>query len=597
MSSFQVSNVIRVWRLLYEAFGAYKRYIFVIGVLSIFVGIVEGIGINAIIPLFYFVGGEEDVPSDDISRVIRSLFSFAHIEYSVKFLLIFIGSLFIAKAIFIFVSRYINLRVLSAYEYRERNELFSALLKSNWKHLAGQKVGFVDQVLLQDIARSAGIPFHLGSFMSVCVNIFVYSFLVINISFPIALIAFLFGAVILFIIKPLFASYRRYSDKIVKRYKYLGHFVNEHIVGLKVIKANTIESGVIEKAEYLFGGLRKLRVRSDVTRIISDVLLEPVGAIFVLGVFAYLFKAGTFNFPAFAVLVYSVSRVFNSIQQLQSEIHDLNSRAPSLSALSSYKKGALEEREQRGGTLPFSFTRSLDIMHADFPHITGALVLSDISFSVYKGEVFGVVGPSGSGKTTLVDIILRLFTPTAGALYLDGIKSDDVNISDWRASIGYVPQESFLINDTLEENIRFYTDASSEAVAQAARQAHIFDFIMKQPAGFKTLVGERGNRLSGGERQRIALARALVRKPQILILDEATSALDNESESLIQQSIDALRGSLTIIVIAHRLSTVVNADRVMTIENGRIAEIGKPVELLKNPQSYFSRMYTLTNTS
>ncbi|MDO8619788.1 MAG: ABC transporter ATP-binding protein [bacterium] len=597
MSFFRLSNIVRIYRLLTEAFGAYKWYIVVVGILSVLVGIAEGIGINAIIPLFSFVGGQEHVPSDSISRAIQSLFAFTHITYSVTSLLIFIGSLFIAKAIFIFVSRYINLWILSVYEYRERKELFSALLQSQWKHLAEQKVGFVDQVILQDIARSAGIPFHIGSLMRVCVSILVYSFLVVNISLPIALIAFLSGLGMLLLIKPLFASYRLFSDKIVKRYKQLGHFINEHIVGMKVIKANAVESGVVEKGESVFGGLQRLRVRSEVTRIISDVLLEPIGIVFVLGVFAYLFKVGTFNFPSFAVLVYAVSRVFNNIQQFQSEVHDLNSRAPNLSALSSYKRKAREERERQKGERPFTFTKSLDISGVSFSHEGGVRILSDISFSVSRGEVFGIIGPSGSGKTTLVDIILRLLTPTIGALQLDGVKSDDVNLRKWRENIGYVPQESFLINDTIEENIRFYGNASSEDIAEAARQAHIFDFIAKLPEGFKTMVGERGNRLSGGERQRIALARALVRKPQILILDEATSALDNESESLIQKSIDALRGSLTIMVIAHRLSTVLTADRVVAMERGRIAEIGKPAELLKNPESYFSRMYKLTGTA
>lgn len=587
----------RIYRLLAEAFGAYKGYIVVVGILSVMVGVVEGIGINAIIPLFSFVGGQEHASTDSISRAIQSVFAFTHITYSVPSLLIFIGALFTAKALCIFTSRYINLWILSVYEYRERSELFSALLKSNWRHLAEQKVGFVDQVILQDIARSAGIPFHIGSFMMVCVNIIVYTILVVNISLPIAFIAFLSGVGMLLLIKPLFASYRLFSDKIVKRYKQLGHFINEHIAGMKVIKANASESGVAEKSALVFGGLRRLRVRSEVTRITSDVLLEPLGIAFVLGVFAYLFKAGTFNFPSFAVLVYAVSRVFNNIQQFQSEVHDLNSRAPNLSALSSYKKKAWEEREQQEGTAPFSFTKSLRISQVGFSHGAGAQTLVSVSFSVTRGEVFGMIGPSGSGKTTLVDIMLRLFTPTEGALYLDDVPADDISLLAWRKSIGYVPQESFLINDTIEENIRFYGDATSEDIAEAARQAHIFDFIMKQPHGFKTVVGERGNRLSGGERQRIALARALVRKPQILILDEATSALDNESESLIQESIDALRGSLTIIVIAHRLSTVVGADRVVAMEQGKIAEIGQPRELLNNPDSYFSRMYQLTNSA
>ena len=193
----------------------------------------------------------------------------------------------------------------------------------------------------------------------------------------------------------------------------------------------------------------------------------------------------------------------------------------------------------------------------------------------------GFIGPSGVGKTTIADLLLRLFQPQTGAIMLDDTNIQEIALNAWRNKIGYVPQEVFLLNDTIENNIRFYNDSiSHEDIIMSAKMANIFETIEGLPHGFQTEVGERGVKLSGGQRQRIALARTLARKPEILILDEATSALDNESETLIQKSINGLKKKITIIIIAHRLSTVMNADHLFLLDNGKITKEGPPQELL-----------------
>ena len=208
--------------------------------------------------------------------------------------------------------------------------------------------------------------------------------------------------------------------------------------------------------------------------------------------------------------------------------------------------------------------------------------------------MIGLVGPSGAGKTTTVDLMLRLIEPTRGTIQVDGVEGNTIALADWRANVGYVSQDFFLLHDTIRNNIRFYDAAmTDEQIWKAARLAHIDEFIRKSPKGLDTMVGDRGIRLSAGERQRIVIARTLARKPTLLILDEATSALDNESEAHIKGVINELKGRVTIVAIAHRLTTIMDSDELIVLQGGRVVETGSPKTLLADPGSYFYKVYSI----
>ena len=208
-------------------------------------------------------------------------------------------------------------------------------------------------------------------------------------------------------------------------------------------------------------------------------------------------------------------------------------------------------------------------------------VLGGISFTIPKGQTVALVGPSGGGKSTISDLIPRFYDPDSGAILVDGTDLRDYRVESVRAHMGIVAQETVLFNDTIEENIRMGNDtATPEEVAEAAKVANAYDFIMETEHGFQTNIGDRGMKLSGGQRQRLSIARAVLRNPDILILDEATSALDTESERLVQESLSSLLKGRTSLVIAHRLSTIQHADKIIVIEAGRIAEQGTHAELM-----------------
>ena len=226
-----------------------------------------------------------------------------------------------------------------------------------------------------------------------------------------------------------------------------------------------------------------------------------------------------------------------------------------------------------------------------YPAVESREVLASVSLQILARKMTAICGHSGAGKSTLADLLLGLLNPATGSVLVDGSPLQGERIHPWRASVGYVPQETFLFHESIRANLLWARPEATEAeLATALRASAAEEFVSRLPQGLETVVGDRGVRLSGGERQRLALARALLRQPTLLVLDEATSALDTVNEQLIQQAIERLHGELTIVIIAHRLSTVQNADQVIVLEQGRVVESGAPIELARREGGAFRKL-------
>jgi len=266
------------------------------------------------------------------------------------------------------------------------------------------------------------------------------------------------------------------------------------------------------------------------------------------------------------------NRIVSSMdEKMQASLHTINSFIPYAQNLLASREKVEENKEVDEGKIPFSFKDRIDFKDISFSYDKKGKVLNDVNLNISRGEFVAIMGTSGGGKSTMVDLLLRLYEPDSGEITMDGKNTSEYRLFEWRRKIGYVSQEMFLKNDTIKNNVQFYEDGISvEKIVAALKAANIYDFISTLPEGLETKAGERGTRFSVGQRQRVVLARVLVREPEILVLDEATSALDEESEKAISDTLEKLKGKITIIVIAHRSGVVRLANRVLTLEKGKI---------------------------
>ena len=327
-------------------------------------------------------------------------------------------------------------------------------------------------------------------------------------------------------------------------------------------------------------------------RASSAAFIQPISFVFITVIFVLSYRTPGFNLAALIATIYLIHKIFVDVESIQRSLHTISDLLPHTADIIYLMDSLRKYREHDLGDEPFSFQNELEFRDLFFSYHSGPPVLSGIQITVHKGDTIAVVGPSGVGKTSLVDLLLRLFTPEKGEIMIDGKDISSIGVREWRMHLGYVPQDIFLLNDTIRNNILFYRTGIGETdIENAVKEAHIYEYVQSLPDGLDTMVGDRGIMLSAGQRQRIVLARELAHHPEILVLDEATSALDNESESLIQKALQQLHGKVTVIMIAHRLSTVLDADRVYVLHGGRIIEEGNPRKLLEDPQSNFYKAY------
>lgn len=482
-----------------------------------------------------------------------------------------------------------------------RNELYNSVLRRSAAFFQRHTTGTLISTIVNDIER---VQFAMSSVLAEFLQqFFTFLFtagLVVVLGRNLAWVLVLFVPVIIFsavrIGRRVRSTTRTGQDQLAD----VQNILHETITGNRIVKAFGMESWEVGRFRSAAQRLFRANLRSVAAAAISSPLMDVLGSIAV----AILLLLGReqiahhqLDLSAFVTFVAAVLTMYNPARKFAVFNNSFQQALGASSQLFTFMDTQDVIVEKHGAKPLPHFANQIRFENVCFSYQSDGEdareILRGINLDVKCGEILAVVGSSGAGKSTLVHLLPRFFDVTSGRIVVDGHDIRDVGIPSLRSQIGIVTQETVLFNDTVRNNIAYgQPNVPMKEVEDAARAALAHDFILALPAGYDTVIGERGVRLSGGERQRLAIARALLKNAPILILDEATSALDSESERLVQSALQNLMSGRTVFVIAHRLSTVRRADRIVVIDNGSISEIGAHEELMKNLGTY-RRLYDL----
>ncbi|MFA5145599.1 MAG: ABC transporter ATP-binding protein [Candidatus Omnitrophota bacterium] len=424
-------------------------------------------------------------------------------------------------------------------------------------------------------------------------QVVIFLFLTFFIYFKLALTTIILIPLISFPIIKVGKILRKLSKRSQEKMADINSILYETIIGTRIVKAFNMEDYEIAKFNRVNHDYYKISMKSIKRLLIVSPVTEFLGCI--AGIFVFFWGgreviAGKLSFGVFGLFLGSLLSVIRPFKKL-SQVNSLNQQAVAASEriYEVLETSPSVEEKPNAIELP-GFKDSVAFEDVWFNYAEHE-VLKGITLEVKKNSILAIVGRSGTGKTTLVDLIPRFYDPKKGRILIDGMDIKDTSLKSLRQQVGIVTQETILFNDTIKANIAYGdTRASYEAIERAAISSHAHDFIKRLPAGYDTVIGDRGMRLSGGERQRIAIARALLKNPPILILDEATSQLDSEAERIVQDALDRLIQGRTVFVIAHRLSTVKAAHKIVILEKGKIVEQGSHSELI-DKDGLYRRLY------
>jgi subfamily B ATP-binding cassette protein MsbA len=477
-----------------------------------------------------------------------------------------------------------------------------------FKHLMGLSVRFHQKNhSAQLVSRITNDLEVFGRFLTEALVRFIqdsldFSAMLIYIAFNEGVFIFVIAAVIGVAIAPVNAIARRLRKGDRKSQAGMAEIatvISEALVGQRVVKAFASEEREYRRfrsatRQHMKRQLRVRRLRSMTEPVVMGIGALGIATIVVIG--GHRVLAGKLDPTGLVVNVLALARAMMGLRGMSKQLNDFQLGLAAADRVGTMMQARSEISEKPDATPLPPFEREIRFENVHFRHEESRPTLQGVDLVIRKGEKVALVGPSGAGKTTFIDLLPRFYDVDGGRILIDGHDVRDVTLKSLREQIGIVSQETILFRDSIRDNIAYgRPDANDEEILAAARAANAHEFIQRAPKRYDTLVGERGFRLSGGERQRLAIARALLRDPPILILDEATSSLDSVSEAVVQAALQRLMKGRTVIVIAHRLATVRDADRIVVLEKGRIVEMGSHDELMHRPNGLYRRHWKIQN--
>jgi ATP-binding cassette subfamily C protein len=562
--------------------------------ITLLAGAFEGIGLTLLFPLLakFGIGGAGQ--ANPMARFVDNGLEWLSIPNELPFLLAFIVGIFYLQTLFNLARSCLEADCQTRYTQYWQRRLFNAFIDAGWIFLINEKSSTRISMIINETGRVSASFYLLAQMMAAVIFILVYAIISLATSWQMVTALALLSGAIYCGVRPLSRRGRAIGEKVTIVNENLQHRTTEFLQSAKLIKSTATEP--IAKA--LFADVvnryrRTFRLASIHPSLVQSIYLMFGYTFLGVGIWVAV-DSYAINPATVIVAIYIFLRLYMQLTNFQQFRHGFAIVAPALPAILEQYEGAQAAAESLHGgqrlTVDGPGAVRLDAVTVRYSDKTA---LDRLSLEIPAGSFVGVTGTSGAGKSTLVDLIVGLVESTEGTILVDEVSLADLDLSQWRRSIGYVAQETLLLNGSVATNIAWGAkDADPAAIEEAARLANADAFISELPQSFDTEIGERGAWLSGGQRQRIGLARALIGKKRLLILDEATSALDSESEHEILKALEVLGGKVTILMVAHRLSTLKKADHILLMEEGRLIESGNWKELI-DLDGVFARLWHL----
>lgn len=582
------------WRIVFQP---YFWLVLLISAATFVSSIAEVASIGMIVPVAGLMINPEESATNPINMVLSQLGMFFGMEPDQKsWVLIGMGVVallvVIKNVLVVAKTRWVNI-LLHTVARVTRIRLFEAYMRAQYSEITRRGRG----VMYEDIDKASG---GVGN------AIFVGVQLLTSVTYVITALGLLFyiswwmtlvvGGVALLSGRYLSSLLEGRSKLIARRIYDLGQRQTALLVdaldGVRVVKTHVFETSTVARANAIQSELMPLHVRAMMLRDVPTVFFEVAGIMLVV-----LMVGSTFTFPIIDLTLPQLMAMVVGLRRLLPALSGVNTTLVQLSGSLRHVEVVDEVLNkvpaEQSGSLCVSQSGvkkvQLDQVSFHYRGHTDARVLNDVDLTFRRGQVTALVGHTGSGKTTIADLLVRLYDPISGRVIVDGIDLRELDLAAWRQSIGYVGQDTFLFNSTLRDNIVLWNESASQAAVNwTAQAAQLDEFVQSLPDGYDTVIGDRGVKLSGGQRQRVSIARAILNKPEILIFDEATSALDTITERAVFAAISRMRVDAIVIVIAHRMSTVQDADNIIVLEGGCVVEQGKHDNLMGARGHYWS---------
>ncbi len=573
-------------------------YVNLIGM--VIISLLEGIGIFLLIPLIHVSG----IFSLDIKAIpILGIFSFLQSLPATLGLPIILGIYILIVVCQNLLQRNLairNVEIIYSFSRQLRIETYRLLLQANWNYFVKRRNSELITNMTVELARViSGMNLFLLLVASLIFTLFQIG-LALWLSVKMTLFVLLCGLILVLFAKSFINKARTIGNQTSELAQSYLAGITDQLNGIKDIKSNTLEQSRLKWLGSVTNGMLQEQIAYVKLRTSSQILYKISSAL-LIAVFIY-FSVGLFQAhpEQLIVMIIIFSRLWPKFSDIQSNLQQISSTIPAFKSLIDLRNECQEAKEILDGSHndhseePLRIIRDIQCRDLFFRYDNdkeSAYALQDINIQIPSNRMTAIVGRSGAGKSTLIDILMGMLQPVHGQVLIDGTPLTMDNLLSLRQAISYVSQDPFLFNGSIKENLMMIKPEASEAeIWEALEFSSAVEFVRKLPHGLDTLIGDRGIKLSGGERQRLVLARAILKKPSILVLDEATSALDTENELRIQEALERIKGSVTIIVIAHRLSTIRNADQVIVLDEGKVIQIGAYRQLANEKRGMFKSL-------